>query len=208
MNITPQPGPDTQPAAYMAQPDQSKLNQNTSEPSAGVCSAGPSRMYAVTGSPQADTRLGAGGTPPAATAGASPHFGEAWNWTVSERLDFVVLWLAVELSTAEIAAHFGLTTRHLTRLRTDFGLAARPGLRRLDRAARQRLVAFEVWSAFMTPMGQALLKVAQARRQVQDEARAALAREAAQRSWRYLQEPQGTEISHTRRLRQEFRRGY
>lgn len=131
-----------------------------SESSPAVCSAS-SRPEEETGRRRCpDMQLGGIGT-----NGQTTERGEVDHWTISERLDFVILWRAIELTTAEIAAHFGLSQRHLQRLRADFGLDIRPALRRLDRAARKRLVAFEEWAAFMTPRGLALLKVAQGRRQ-------------------------------------------
>ena len=123
------------------------------------------------------------GVPAAIAADIVPRAGSAARWTLSARLDFVVLWLAIELTTAEVAEHMGLSKRHLRRLRTDMGLESRSTLFRLDRKARRRLVAFEDFLPFMSLRGQALLRVAQERRRVHDEARDATEAEAAKQRW-------------------------
>ena len=144
------------------------LDQNVSESSAGVSSAGPraETVHPLRSSPDTPLR-----------APSADH------WTPAERLEFMILWRAIELRVAEIAAHFGLSVRHLQRLRADFGLDVRPALRRLDRPARRRLVAFEAMAAFMTPRGRTLLEIAHARRRVQDEARDAAEADRAKRRW-------------------------
>lgn len=104
---------------------------------------------------------------------SSPTFGEASGeverWTSARRLELILLWSATELSGKEIARFLGFSERHLRRLRVDLGLEDRTTLRRLDRAGRRRLGAYKALAGLMSQEAQALLGLAQARRQVQEE---------------------------------------
>lgn len=126
------------------------------------------------------------------------------TWALATRFEFLAMWLAIELPLVDLAAYFGLSVRQVERLRKDFGLGDRPALRRLGRRARQRLVTHETLAGFMTPRGQALLRVAQARRRVQDAARDVADREEAKRMWAWRRTPPPSEARH---LREMFRRG-
>ena len=99
--------------------------------------------------------------------------GPAQHWPLSKRLDFALLWRAIELPVSKIADHFGMSVRNVRRLRVPFGLESRPALQWLDREARRGLLPFEDSAKDMTPEGRKLLKTAQAQRRINDAARAA-----------------------------------
>ena len=102
------------------------------------------------------------------------------RWPLSRRLDFALLWRSLELSVAEVARHMKMSERHVRRLRVAFGLETRAALQWLDQSARRNLLPFEEFAEYMTPEGRKLLKIAQARRRINDAARAAKRR----RGWR------------------------
>lgn len=132
--------------------------------------------------------------------------GSAARWTAAQQLEFVVLWLAVELPLSEIACHFGLAERHLRRLRSDYRLEDRATILRLNRAGRRRHVTHEALAGFMSPEAQALLKTAQARRRVQDEIRDGVKLKNTLRSWRYRRRASESAEDHAERLRVFFKK--
>jgi len=157
---------------------------NAAVPAPGVSRAGSSATSAWTPTPPAGHDM--------AKSDRSMMRARADTWTLGQKLEFFALWLALELSDVEIAIHFGLSDRHLRRLRVEFGLEERRVLQKLSRAARQRLATHEALAGFMSQEGQALLKVSQDRRRIQEEARRAAAVTAARRNWgrrQVLQEP-------------------
>ena len=148
------------------------FDQNTPDRSVGVCGAASiSRKEAGTrmvADPPLNTLDPMRADPVRATFVRAP----AELWTLSRALEFRLLWAATELSQVEVAAHFNRTPRQLRRLRSHFGLADRPTLDRLGRAARRRLHEEErLAEGALSEAAQALLRVAQARRKVDDRAR-------------------------------------
>ena len=200
--------PDTSAAGGVPGLPPQNLNQNDQNPSPGVSCAGPSGSNANPATPRPDTPMR--NTIPLKTDKPRRWSGgSAEDWTPSQRLEFITLWLAIELSVPEIAEHFGLAERHLQRLRADYGLETRTAIRRLGRAARQRLVSIEVFAAFITPKGQALLRLARTRRETQDQKRAAREREEAQRLWAWRRRPPPVpeDVRVWRRAQRQARRG-
>lgn len=178
-----------------------KLAHNAPESPAGVsCAASRPEIVPATYL-LADTQMNA----PTGMADTIRAAGSAANWTLAQKLEFIVLWLSIELSTTEIADYFDMSERHLRRLRADFGLDTRSAIRRLDRPARLHLVFLEEFSAFMPLRGQELLRVAQQRRRAQDAVRDTAATEEARRRWRWRRSPESGNAKRLRDLRSRLK---